>query len=89
MSCEYCHIGHYELSYSPYLHWYHGKIMVIPNAPTYSCDICGHMEYDDKFLQKLNHLLNRFAEAEQNTAAPYRRPAVYEPVLMTAPRRGQ
>jgi YgiT-type zinc finger domain-containing protein len=89
MSCEYCHIGHYELSFSPYVHWYHGKIMVIPNAPAYSCDICGHMEYDENFLQKLNHLLNRFAEVERNTSATYRRPAVFEPALMPATRRGQ
>ena len=89
MSCEYCHIGHYELSFSPYLHWYEGKIMVVPNAPTYSCDICGHMEYDANFLQKLNHLLNRFAEEEHNTARTYQRPAVFEPVFMQATRRSQ
>lgn len=89
MSCEYCHIGHYELTYSPYVLWHQGKIMVIPHAPAYSCDICGHMEYDDHFLQKLNRLLNRFAEAEQPASATYRRPAVYEPVLMPATRRGQ
>ncbi len=82
MSCEYCHIGHYELSYSPYVHWYNGKIMVIPNAPAYSCDICGHMEYDAGFLQKLNHLLNRFADAAQNNTATHPRPVRFEPNLM-------
>jgi hypothetical protein len=63
--------------------------MVVPNAPAYSCDICGHMEYDANFLQKLNHLLNRFAEEDRNAAGKYRRPAVFEPTLMQATRRSQ
>lgn len=89
MSCEYCHIGHYELSYSPYVHLYQGKIMVIPNAPAYSCDICGHMEYDDSFLQKLNHLLNRFADEGQNNVTTYRRSIMVEPSFMQTTRRSQ
>ncbi len=56
--------------------------MVIPNAPAYSCDICGHMEYDAGFLQKLNHLLNRFADAAQNNTATHPRPVRFEPNLM-------
>lgn len=89
MSCEYCHIGHYELTFSSYIHWYKGKIMVIPNAPAYSCDICGHMEYDENFLQKLNHLLNRFSEEGRNSSSTYRQPAVYEPAFMQAARKSQ
>ena len=56
--------------------------MVIPNAPAYSCDICGHMEYDAGFLQKLNHLLNRFADEAQNNSATHPRPVTFEPNLM-------
>jgi YgiT-type zinc finger domain-containing protein len=87
MSCEYCHIGHYELAYSPYVHWYNGKIMIVPNAPAYSCDICGHMEYDATFLQKLNQLLNRFAEEGQSATGKYKRPAIIEPNYWHAIRR--
>lgn len=63
--------------------------MVIPNAPAYSCDICGHMEYDAGFLQKLDHLLNRFADETQNNAVKRPRPVMFEPNLMHTTRRSQ
>ncbi len=89
MSCEYCHIGHYETTYSPYVHWYRGKIMVIPNAPAYSCDICGHMEYDADFIHKLNHLLNRFAEGSTPNPGSFRQPVTLEPIFAHTTRRSQ
>ncbi len=31
--------------------------MVLPNAPAYSCDICGQLQYDEDFLDSMDILL--------------------------------
>lgn len=89
MSCEYCRIGHYEDIVTPYIQWLDGHIMVIPNAPAYSCDICGHMEYDPYFMQRLDQLLTHFAEDEPNDVTIRPRPLVANPAFMVAARRSQ
>lgn len=78
MSCEHCRIGHYQSILTPYIQWLDGQIMIIPNAPALSCDVCGYLEYDAAFIHKLNHLLEQFSRH-----AP-RNEAVYRPVLMKA-----
>ncbi|RMH00391.1 MAG: YgiT-type zinc finger protein [Chloroflexi bacterium] len=61
-NCEQCRIGRYRSTCATYVQWHEGQIMVIPNAPAYHCDVCGHFFYDNGFLSKLNYLLDRFAD---------------------------
>jgi YgiT-type zinc finger domain-containing protein len=89
MSCEFCRIGHYEDVVVPYIQWVNGQIMVIPNAPAYSCDICGYMEYDVHFMQKLNQLLANLTDEENVSAATYQRPMIVNSTITAATRRSQ
>lgn len=89
MSCEFCRIGHYEDVVSPYIQWINGQIMVIPNAPAYSCDICGYMEYDFRFMQKLNHLLANLTDEETGATVAYQRPIMVNSTIIAATRRSQ
>ena len=89
MSCEHCRIGHYEDIFSPYIQWLEGQIMVIPNAPAYSCDICGYMEYDPHFMQKLNQLLSFLTDEETSHGPDYQQPIVMNQSIIAMARRSQ
>jgi YgiT-type zinc finger domain-containing protein len=89
MSCEFCRIGHYESVVAPYIQWLDGHIMVIPNAPAYSCDICGHMEYDLRFVQQLDKLLTRLTNEETYDGAAFQQPIMANPAAMATTRRSQ
>lgn len=75
--CEECHIGIYRPSPVPFLHLLGGRMMVVPDAPAYVCDVCGDVYYDDDFTSKVQYLLDRLADsvAKQGKAA---RPAAGE-----------
>ncbi len=80
MRCDNCRIGNYQEITTPYIRWANGRqIMIIPNAPAYSCDICGQMEYDPAFIYKLNHLLDRFSEQAHNPGTAYRQSVASAP----------
>lgn len=89
MNCEYCHIGHIQSTLVPYLQWLEGQIMVIPNAPAFSCDICGYMEYDGDFVQKLDHLLERFTENIRSHELTRQRSVITESAQWSTSRRSQ
>ncbi len=72
MSCEHCRIGHIQSTLTPYIQWLDGQIMIIPNAPASSCDVCGYMEYDAIFIHKLNHLLAQFSKTTPSNGVVYR-----------------
>jgi len=55
--CEQCRIGHCQPTTAPYIYWIKKQVLVMPNAPAYSCDICGQLQYDASFLTTLEMLL--------------------------------
>lgn len=57
-SCELCRIGYSRPITAPYIYWVGKQVLVLPNAPAYLCDICGHLQYDAHFLSTLDILLN-------------------------------
>jgi len=87
MNCQHCRIGHYELVTAPYVQWLDGRILVIPDAPAFSCDICGQMEYDYEFMIQLQYLLSRFANEPQNSRQTMRQPVLERPAGWPSTRR--
>jgi YgiT-type zinc finger domain-containing protein len=75
MKCEKCQIGRYRPTSAPYLRWLGDKIMLIPNVPAHTCDICGKMAYDADFMQRLQLLLDKLTSEERSnkgTSQPMR-----------------
>jgi YgiT-type zinc finger domain-containing protein len=64
MNCEKCQIGHYRATTSPYLRWLGDKIMIMPDVPARTCDICGDTTYDADFLHRLQLLLEKLISEE-------------------------
>lgn len=57
--CEECRIGRYQATTAPYLQWVDGRMLVFPDAPAYTCDVCRYMKYDVRFVQNVEYVLNR------------------------------
>jgi YgiT-type zinc finger domain-containing protein len=74
--CEECGIGHYQPQRAPYLLPLGSHMMVIPDAPSYSCDVCGFRSFDEEFLDTLHSLLSEAAAAPER---PQRRPQRPQP----------
>ena len=62
MKCQKCQIGRYHPTKAPFLHELNGQIMVLPDAPAITCDICGHTAYADDFLHRMEFLLDRLED---------------------------
>jgi hypothetical protein len=87
--CEHCRIGHSQQTAVPYIQWLNGQIVVMPDVPAASCDICGYMEYDAGFIQKLDHLLNQLSKPGSGSHAPPRKHLKTEANSWPATRRSQ
>jgi YgiT-type zinc finger domain-containing protein len=59
MNCEACRIGRYQATALSYLHPWGQKMIIIPNAPAYICDVCKQSYFDPYFLDTLDVLLTR------------------------------
>ena len=70
MKCRYCRIGRYQASVGPYLENLDNQIMLIPDAPVQVCDICGHMQYEDKFLGELQFFMEQLSYSSTGDATP-------------------
>jgi YgiT-type zinc finger domain-containing protein len=69
MNCEKCQIGRYRPTTAPYLRWLGSKIMLIPDVPAHTCDICGDMAYDADFMHRLQLLLDKLISGEPSGQA--------------------
>lgn len=73
--CEECGIGYYQPQSAPFLLPLGDRMMVIPDAPAYSCDVCGFRTFDEEFLHALHSLLAQAAATpgRQAGGSPERR----------------
>ena len=58
MICEQCHVGRYKSGLLPYLFGLGHKMVVVSNAPAYTCDMCHHTIYDSNFILNLQFLID-------------------------------
>ncbi len=68
IQCEECGIGHCRIVSSPYLLKLGKHMLVMPDSPSYVCDICGNRFYDDAFLNGVHYLLKQAAEDSRRRA---------------------
>jgi hypothetical protein len=59
LKCEECGVGRYRSIKSPYLMKMGQRMLVMPDAPAYLCDVCGHRCFDDDFLVSLYYLVRQ------------------------------
>lgn len=72
MDCDICRFGQLQPHRSSFVGDIAGQIMVIPNAPAYKCDMCGHVEYDGAFLGQLQYVMDHLVETNDNHPKPQR-----------------
>jgi hypothetical protein len=63
-------------------------MLVMPDSPSYVCDICGNRFYDDEFLHGVHYLLKQAAEDSRRRAKRRRAPHT-EPVPVSQVRRSR
>lgn len=68
--CQQCHIGRIHPIRTVYCAPFGDQVLVRPNAPAFSCDVCGYLEYDAVFLRDFRRMLNQFVAAELRTPQP-------------------
>ncbi len=68
IQCEECGIGRCRYVATPYLLKLGKHMLVMPDSPSYVCDICGNRFYDEDFLNSVHHLLRQAAEDSRRRA---------------------
>jgi hypothetical protein len=53
-------------------------MLVIPDAPAYLCDICGHKCFNDNFLFSINYLLHQAIRGTQRATQKRQRAKIVE-----------
>lgn len=84
--CDECGIGRCRLVTTPYLLFLGKHMMVMPDSPSYVCDICGNRFYDDNFLNGVHYLLKQAAEDSRRRGRRRQAPQPDVPALPPARR---
>lgn len=86
-TCENCGIGHYRAIRVPYLMPLGKRMMVMPDAPAYRCDVCSFRTFDSHFLASVHLLMKQVTEDPQRNARRRQRlqaePVLWEPARRT------
>ena len=82
--CRECHFGRIQATLAPFMATVAGKVLLIPNAPAYSCDWCGATEHDAHYLQDLQLLLRKQAEVTNQSADHNQQVAQPSSIVMPA-----
>jgi hypothetical protein len=53
-------------------------MLVIPDAPAYLCDVCGHKCFNDNFLFSIHYLLRQAMRGTERTAQKRQRAKIVE-----------
>lgn len=64
MKCTHCRIGRFTNTKMPYVTFLDDEIMVVPNVSAYRCDMCGEVQFNEGFLERLQYLLDQLMEAD-------------------------
>lgn len=82
-TCPHCQTGTLGLQRVVYARWYGGHFVTIPNFPSWVCDVCGSLEYDEAALEQVRLVLGREAAS---TAEAARRAAPNQTPFQSQPR---
>jgi hypothetical protein len=51
--CPRCYIGRLQKGKAPFLALYRQRLLTVPVATSYTCDICDYREFDDPVVEQL------------------------------------
>ncbi|MDX9850142.1 MAG: YgiT-type zinc finger protein [Anaerolineaceae bacterium] len=55
--CPACQVGNYHLKLVTYYAWHKNDLITVPDFPSWVCDVCSRIEYDEKAVNQLRTLL--------------------------------
>jgi YgiT-type zinc finger domain-containing protein len=55
--CPACQVGNYHLKLVTYYVRHKNNLITVPDFPSWVCDVCSRVEYDEKAVRQLNSLL--------------------------------
>jgi YgiT-type zinc finger domain-containing protein len=55
--CPACQVGNYHLKLVTYYAWHKNNLITVPDFPSWVCDVCSRVEYDEKAVSQLKSLL--------------------------------
>lgn len=67
--CSRCQIGHLRPGLYPFTRVYNGMLVSIPDMPSFTCDVCGFVEYDASSLAGLETLVGKLRRAGNGARA--------------------
>ena len=70
LTCPHCQAGNLSLQRVVYARWYGRHLVTIPNFPSWVCDVCGSLEYDQAALEQVRLVLGREGAAPAEAARP-------------------
>jgi YgiT-type zinc finger domain-containing protein len=70
LACPHCQAGNLRLKRVVYARWYGRHFVTIPNFPSWVCDVCGGLEYDQAALEQVRLVLGREGATPAEAARP-------------------
>lgn len=61
--CPACQVGNYHLKLVTYYAWHGNDFITVPDFPSWVCDVCNRVEYDEKAISQLRSLLASSTDA--------------------------
>ncbi|MFN8378127.1 MAG: hypothetical protein U0452_05600 [Anaerolineae bacterium] len=77
-TCPRCQIGVLRAELATYAGVYRGLFISAPSVPCYTCDICGHREFDERALAYLDALVGQLSLPHE-PSRPAAKPAATDP----------
>lgn len=67
--CPECRIGRCQPTTAPYMQWVGERMIMVPNAPAFTCDVCRYTYYEDAFLQRMEYLVEKLTQPVRPASA--------------------
>jgi len=67
VKCEECQVGRCQAVPLTYMRRLGPHMVVMPNAPAYKCDMCGHVDFDPGFLLAMQTILEKLTKEPQRS----------------------
>jgi YgiT-type zinc finger domain-containing protein len=88
LKCEECGIGHYRTVNANYITPFGKRMLIIPDAPAYICDVCSHRCFNVNFVFSVHYLIHQAMKGSQR-ATQKRQPAKNELPVWQQSRRSR
>lgn len=63
--CQECLVGRCRPAVLPYIRLFGPHMIVLPNGPASKCDMCGHVDFQPRFLVTMQIMLEEIAKDQR------------------------